>query len=538
MLGRRTPQRSLFEAQAWPHRVPADSFYARLGAVMEQLFADDDLAAMYCADNGRPSLPPSLMSGILLLQFYDDVSDAEAIARSTFDLRWQVALTLGLDFDPPHSSSLSIFRDRLLAHGQERYAFDRLLAVGRAAGFLPEKVTLLIDTTPQLGAGAVRDTYTLIRKGIRRVLKAAGYQAAAKRRGLATNLAAYLERDRKAELDWNDAAARAAQLKVLVADAHAALDLALEEADEAEVRAAGWLLTKILGDDLVTDEHGDPQIGQGVAADRVISLTDPEMRRGHKSEAKHFDGRKVQVATDAASELVLAIEPVPANRTDGAGLLAVVDTVEAQAGVTVKQVLGDTSYGTADNRAACAARGIELLSPLPEARDPAVAKAAFTLDLNVPRVTCPTGQTTTTVSRAYDPQGRPVLRFHFPRAGCEACDLFARCVHSKTDGRTITSHHHEGLLQTARRQQATTEFKETYRKRAAVERKTRTRPARGASVADLVGHGLRRARHIGRVKVRLQNHWVGAVVNLKRLFGLFKGDVGSMRQVVAAMNAA
>src|SRR6266849_6481904 len=151
MLGRRKPQRSLFEAQAWPHRVPADSFYARLGAVIEQLFTDDDLAKMYCPDNGRPSLPPSLLSGILLLQFYDDVSDAEAIARLAFDLRWKVALTLGLDVDPPHTSSLSVFRSRLLEHSQERYAFDRLLAVGRAAGFVPEKITMLIDTTRQLG---------------------------------------------------------------------------------------------------------------------------------------------------------------------------------------------------------------------------------------------------------------------------------------------------------------------------------------------------------------------------------------------------
>jgi len=528
MIGRRHPQHSLFEAQAWPHRVPADSFYARLGAVIEQMFADGDLAEMYCPDNGRPSLPPSLMSGVLLLQFYDDVSDAEAVARLTFDLRWKVALTLGLDFDPPHPSSLSIFRSRLLAHGHERYAFDRLLAVGRAAGFLPEKVTLLVDTTPQFGAGAVQDTYTLIRKGIRRVLKAAGYAAAAKRRGLATNLAAYLESDRKAEIDWNDPAARAAQLKVLVADAHAALDLAVAEGDDAEVRAAGWLLTKILGDDVVSDAHGAPQIGRGVAPDRVISLTDPEMRHGHKSEAKHFDGRKVQVAVDAASELVLAVEPSPANRTDGADLLKIVDAVEAQTGVTVKQVLGDTSYGTADNRADCAAREIELVSPLPEARDPAVAKAAFHLELNVPSVTCPTGQTTTTVSRAYDPQGRPVLRFHFPRAVCEACKLFARCVHSQRDGRTITSHHHEGLLQTARTQQATVEFKETYRRRAAVERK----------IADLVGHGLRRARYLGRVKVRLQNLWIGAVVNLKRLFRLFQGDTAQIRQVLATMKAA
>ncbi len=69
MLGRRDPQRSWFEAQAWPHRVPEDSFDARLGAVNDGLFNEEDLAGLYCADNGRPSLPPSLLSGITLLQF-------------------------------------------------------------------------------------------------------------------------------------------------------------------------------------------------------------------------------------------------------------------------------------------------------------------------------------------------------------------------------------------------------------------------------------------------------------------------------------
>ena len=56
MLGRRNPQRSLFEAQAWPHQVPTESFYARMGAVNDVLFQDDDLAGLYCEDNGRPSL--------------------------------------------------------------------------------------------------------------------------------------------------------------------------------------------------------------------------------------------------------------------------------------------------------------------------------------------------------------------------------------------------------------------------------------------------------------------------------------------------
>ena len=184
MLGRRDPQQSLFSAQNLPHRVPADSFYGRMGAVSGVLFKDDDLKEMYCPDNGRPSLPPSLLSGVLLLQFHDDVSDEEAVERCRYDLRWKVALDLPLDFPGFDPSSLSYFRKRLVEHQQERYAFDRLLKVGRAAGFIPDRVTLLTDTTWAKGAGAVQDTYTLLRKGIRKLLKQLGYAVPGKRHGL------------------------------------------------------------------------------------------------------------------------------------------------------------------------------------------------------------------------------------------------------------------------------------------------------------------------------------------------------------------
>jgi transposase len=208
MLGRRKSQRSLFEAQVWPHRVPIATFYSRMAAVNSVLFDDDDLAVLYCADSGRPSLPPSLMSGILLLQFYDDVSDEEAVARFEFDLRWKVALNLPLDFATPHPSLLAVFRGRLLEHKQERQAFDQLIRVGWAAGFLPDKMTMLLDTLARRGPGAVQNTYTLMLKSIRRVLKAAGYQLPGKKRGLVANLASYLECDHKAEIDWADASAR------------------------------------------------------------------------------------------------------------------------------------------------------------------------------------------------------------------------------------------------------------------------------------------------------------------------------------------
>ena len=528
MLGRRSPQWQSVAAQGWPHPVPADSFYGRMAAVHEELFPDEDLAEMYCPDNGRPSLPPSLMSGVTLLQFYDGVSDQEAAARVKYDLRWKVALQLPLEYPGFAPSSLSVFRSRLLEHGQERYAFDRFIQVGREAGFLPSKVQELIDSAALHGAGAVQDTYTLIRKGLRRLLKALGYQVPAKRRGLAANLAVYLDQDRKADIDWADPQARAAQLQVLVRDAEAVLALAAEQADDAEVRQIGWLLTKILGDDIVPNEQGTPQLGQGVAEDRFISWTDPEMRHGRKSAARRWDGAKVHVVEEPTSELITEIDVGAANAGDGASLLPLVASVETHHGLVVEQVIGDHAYGSGDNRAACAPHDppIDLVAPRGVPADPAVDKAAFTIDVTAHEATCPQGQITRAFRAVKDAQGRPVQQCVFDRAVCEQCPLFARCVRSKTQGRTVTTHSHEALLQAARHRETTPEFDRLYRLRPRIERK----------IAELVGHGLRQARYRGQRKKRLQALWTAAAVNLKRLFKLAASDLARLQRALVALN--
>jgi hypothetical protein len=62
MLGSRDPQGSLFEAQAWPHGVPARSFYARMGAmsIVDLLSGGCSAAAGTPAPLNRSSarLPP------------------------------------------------------------------------------------------------------------------------------------------------------------------------------------------------------------------------------------------------------------------------------------------------------------------------------------------------------------------------------------------------------------------------------------------------------------------------------------------------
>ena len=518
MLGRRDPQRTLFDADSLPHRVRPDSIYGRMAAAGEQLFPDDDLKDLYDPDKGRPSLPPSVMSGALLLQFHDDVSDEEAAERILYDLRWKVALHLPLDYAGFDGSSLSRFRTRLVEGGRERYAFDRFVAVGRAAGFIVDKVTLLHDTTWTQGAGAVQDTYTLLRKGIRKLLRQLGYAVPAKRKGLAPEvqrlIATYLEQDRKAQIDWADLPQRAAQLKVLVQDAEAVLEVASQHADDADVRQTGWLLTKILGDDLVRDEHGEPQIAEGTAPDRIISITDPEMRHGRKSQAQRFDGFKAAVAVDAESELILDVAAVTAAGSDGQHLLPAVQRVEQHVGVTVERVIGDGAYGSGENRAACAnyvAHSIDLVSPQARPNDPEVDKSAFQIDLETKMATCPHGQQVR--GQQTKSHGRAALKFYFERAVCETCPLFARCVHSKQRGRIVTADEYESYRQAARQRQDTDEFKALYRLRPKVERKQ----------AEMVEHGLRQTRYLGQAKRQLQRLWIAAGVNLKRLFRLAEG---------------
>ncbi len=74
--------------------VRRDSFYGFLALHREELFCEEEFADLYCPDNGRPSVPPSLLATALLLQAYEGVSDEEDRRRgqtSTCAGRWRWA---------------------------------------------------------------------------------------------------------------------------------------------------------------------------------------------------------------------------------------------------------------------------------------------------------------------------------------------------------------------------------------------------------------------------------------------------------------
>ena len=137
MLGERSNQRGLWKRTGciwttWA-RTP---FYGLLASQRGRLFRDADFAEFYCADNGRDSVPPSLLATALLLQTHDKVSDAEAKARADFDLRWKVALGIEVEDRPFAKSTLQVFRAQLILHDKVREVFESSLRLARESGYL------------------------------------------------------------------------------------------------------------------------------------------------------------------------------------------------------------------------------------------------------------------------------------------------------------------------------------------------------------------------------------------------------------------
>ena len=167
MLGHRSSQLGMFTAdQQYLGMVGEDSFYGFLARHGRDLFRDEDFAALYCPDNGRGSVPPSLLGIALLPQAHDRVPDAEAAERAVFDLRWKVALGLDLEARPFAKSTLQLLRSQLIIHEQAGAIFKRSLALARRTGLLKgRKMKAAVDTTVIFGRGAVEDTYNLIAEG-------------------------------------------------------------------------------------------------------------------------------------------------------------------------------------------------------------------------------------------------------------------------------------------------------------------------------------------------------------------------------------
>ena len=470
MLGVRSAQRGLLEADhLYLDYVGRGSFYGFLASLRGQLFRDEEFAELYCPDNGRDSVPPSLVATALLLQAYDKVSDAEAKQRADFDIRWKVALGIEVEDRPFAKSTLQLFRAQLILHDRVRAVFQRSLQFARQTGYLKgRRMNVAVDTTYILGRGAVKDTYNLLADGIVQVVRALSDldgtrpEEWALRHGLELYFGSSVKGE--AEIDWDNQKERQALLQKIVADADLVLELARqvqgqfpEESPQRQgIVEAAELLGQLLLQDVERQEDG-PALKDGVSRDRIPSVHDPEMRHGRKSSSKRFDGHKAAVVVDTDSQLVTAVDILPGNAGDNTGVLELVEQSEENTGIAVEETIGDAAYGDGGTRQAFADAGRTLIAKVPGRPNKACfPKEDFQIDLEAGTCTCPAGNVTHTL-RTFGTRtnrlGRTYLArsFQFDPAVCGVCPLRSQCVAARYGAsRPVALHPQEALLQQAR----------------------------------------------------------------------------------------
>ena len=471
MLGRKKNQLRFTDIdvmQTWEQKpiVSENSMYYGLSQANE-IFRDELFADAY-SFSGRPSIPPSRLIKALLLQFFDKVSDREAENRARYDLRWKLALGISIGESGFHYSALSRFRARLLLHQKERPAFEEILNAAIAKGLFPGSCSKqIMDSTYVLGAGAVQDTYNLIRLAVSKLLK-----TLEKRINISALLSSPLNIDyntrTKPKINWEDTGERNKLLNELYQDALQVIEAAEKLKLTPKEQELKDVLASVAVQDIAQQADGTVKIKQGVAKDRIISTSDTQMRHGRKSSARKFDGYKTHTAMETDNNFITEIEVTPGNTHDSEAAAMLVDKQPEER--KPDKVLCDMAYGTGKNREKMEQRQIKLICPVPAniGQNGCFPKSAFKIDLDAKTCQCPADKMV--VEIIYDKKTNRPKVFCFSREQCQNC----------------------------------------YPERCKIENKQ----------AEMVHHGLRQARYIGKAKVYLQSLLVGSVVNFKRYWKL------------------
>lgn len=204
--------------------------------------------------------------------------------------------------------------------------------------------------------------------------------------------------------------------------------------------------------------------------------------------------------------LITATTVTAANVADGEAAEELLEQRDENVSEPLKKLSGDTAYGGAKMRVNMQGKNIKLVAKVPPATNSTghLSKDEFQIDLGNKTIRCPAN---------YAIELKKSGSHKFPAATYNECALLSQCT-SSTNGRVVVIHEHEAILQKARLEQETPEFKEEYRLRSRVER----------VIENQTSNGAREARYYGKQKtgVQLMDH---AVIHNVRTMARFLGKI-------------
>ena len=526
MQGFEVPQPGLWDVRALTgHLLPESGMFAFLAGQRGELFPDEDYADLF-AEDGRPGEPATRMAAVMALQVLHGLPDRETAEAVRFDLRWKLALGLGIEdrgFDP---STLVYWRRRIAASQRPHRVSDAVRKVVEATGILRGRRRRVVDSTIFQDAVASQDAVTqliaAVRRAEREVPGAAGV--------IARECSGFdYRRGRRPVIDWGDPQAVEELVSALAGDANTVVE-ALRDAELDEQAAAALaLLGLVAGQDVEPAEGSDGtdgrwRIARKTAEDRMVSQVDPESRHARKNRHTPVDGYRAHLSAEPSTGIIIDEELTQASGQENSDAAAAARFAareheqeagrdaqaaagpragrDAGAGAHPLRWYGDSAYGTGDLRDAIRAAGDEAVikpKPLKRAVQGGFTRDDFTVSHQGGTATCPAG-----ITRPITPAG--VVNF---LSACRGCPLRARCTTSRA-GRTLILGQHDQLLREARRDWAEPALRRDYRTH---------RPAAGRTVAQVATIRGRRIklRYRGTAKNRAWLKHRTAAVNLRTL---------------------
>jgi hypothetical protein len=493
----------------WYKKIPTNSFYYRLRKWADENIKDEDFADLFPSSTGRPSLPPTISFLAVFIQLHNEYSDREMQEAALFDDR--VKFALGLSRSPEYEvskSTLSRHRAMFIENNIMRSFLKNTLYSAADHGLFEDATSDIVDSFMIHGATSKRDTYTLIKMAMKRTLRLAEQEGLLKEELTALLQYKDYEAKGKPKINWNDESEKNQLLTNLVEDARRINEYIHQypTASNELIDAADLLL--LVAEQDIEEKDGQIVIAHGTCKDRTISITDSEIRHGHKTTSKKHDGYKGNVLVGGTEhDIITAVEVTPANAADSEALPGLLEQREENVGKQTESLLGDTAYGAANTRVSMEKVEINLIAKVPPAsnKNGMYSKDAFNIELEARTITCPAGNLIN--------MNRDNGSFTFPKKTCADCELRPQCTSGK-NGRTIVVHKEERVLQKAREEQETTEFKEKYRLRPRVER----------IISNITANGARKARYYGKEKTLFQLMVHAVIHNVVTIFKHIEGN--------------
>ncbi len=485
MMGRKDRTFGVLPPVSLEDLVPPDSFYRHLERSLDLSFVRDLVREAYAA-TGRPSIDPVIFFKLQLILFFEGLRSERQLMQVVADrlsLRWY----LGYDLTEPlpDHSSLSRIRQRYGLDVFRRF-FETIVEQCLAAGLVWGQ-ELYIDATKVVANAALASLQPR-------------FAVEAHLAQLFADDEAGDDGDNSGENDGN-----ADEAGVSGPHAMRPNDLTEQTRSELASQAGACLdwISRAGRPDRTT--HSGPYRR---TADFRVSTTDPDatpMPCGASGTRLGYQDH--YVVDGGQARIILAALVAPAEVQENQPALDLLWWARFRWKLRLRQVTGDTKYGTVANIAAIEAQGIHAYVPLSAVGQRAgrFSDQDFPYDAAADVYHCSGGAVLRFLSQSEATHRRI---YQAPAAACAACALRGQCTTSRR-GRRISRSLDKAYLDRVRGYHVTEDYQQAMRKRQ-------------VWVEPLFAeakewHGLRRFRLRGLERVNGEALLIAAGQNLKRL---------------------